>query len=343
MKILIAILVFGILVAVHELGHFLIGKLFNTKVREFAIGMGVPILFKKKVGETVYSIRALPLGGFCDFGEDEVEEGNQDPRLFNNKSPWIRMAIVTAGPIFNFILALLIFIVLVQSKGYQDTQIQKVLVDGPAYTAGIREGDKIVELNGEKTILFKQIFLELYKLQREKKQITEPINVVVKRDGELKSYNVTPAYDKSRGVYIIGIQTVTKRANPITAVQYGYYEMKFSMYQMIYGLKELVLGKVSKEEVAGPVGIVKMVGETAKEGLPQLAFFTAMLSINLGVINLLPLPALDGSRFLISLVEGITHRRVNRKLEVYFHTIGFIGLMLLMILVTMNDIRKLFI
>jgi len=111
---------------------------------------------------------------------------------------------------------------------------------------------------------------------------------------------------------------------------------------MIYGLKELIIGKVSQDEVAGPVGIVKMVGETAKEGIAQLAFFTAMLSINLGVINLLPLPALDGSRFIISFVEGITRRRLNRKFEAYFHTIGFIGLMLLMLLVTANDIRKLF-
>lgn len=342
MGIILAILVFSLIVFIHELGHFLLAKANKIRVDEFAIGMGPKIVGFTK-GETTYCIKLFPFGGSCMMGEDDVEDVGEGS--FNSKSVWARISVIAAGPVFNFVLALIFAIIVVSFTGYDKPVISGVLEGFPAEEAGMQEGDEIVRLNGKKIHVWREITYHNMFHQG------ETVEVEYERNGEKKEVTITPKKDED-GNYLLGVSSPSKyeKANVITAVQYGAYEVRFWIKTTLESLKMLFTGKVGVDQLSGPVGIVDAVDDTYQQtkSYGALIVFLQMLNIgillsaNLGVMNLLPLPALDGGRLVFLVLEAIRGKRVSPKKEGWVHGIGLILLLLLMAFVMFNDIRKLF-
>lgn len=342
MGIILALLLFSFIVFFHELGHFLLAKLNGVDVEEFAIGMG-PLLVSKEYKGTQYSWRLLPIGGFCAMGEDE--EATDSPNNFNNKSVWARIAVIAAGAIFNFILALLLSIVLVGMTGYDESVISAVDENYPAAEAGMEAGDKIIRMGDKKINLFREV--TMYNQYHQ----GEEVEVTFLHDGEKKTATMKPVMDEELGYYRFGFSGgAYQKANVLTAVQYGVYEVKFWICTTVDSLKMLITGQVGVDQLSGPVGIVDVVGDSYEQTkdyglkivLAQLLYWAILLSANLGVMNLLPLPALDGGRLIFLFVEAIRGKRVPPEKEGYVHTIGIILLMVLMVFVMFNDIKRIF-
>ena len=342
MGIIFAILIFSFIVFFHELGHFLLAKKNGIDVEEFAIGMG-PNLISKEYKGTRYCIKLLPIGGLCMMGEDE--EATDSPSNFNNKSVWARISVIAAGPIFNFILALVFAVILTAMVGYDKPVIINVEEGYPAYEAGIQEGDTIVRLNEKKINIFREINTYNQFNQGKETEIT------FLRDGEKKTVTVIPKMDEELGYYRFGIGGgAYTKANAFTAVQYGVYEVKFWICTTIDSLKMLVTRQIGMEQLSGPAGIVSVVDDTYQESksygafvvLAQFLNIAILLSANLGVMNLLPIPALDGGRLLFLFVEAIRRKRIPPEKEAYVHLAGMALLMALMIFVMFNDIKRVF-
>lgn len=348
-SIILAVLVFGLIVLIHELGHFLFAKMNGIAVVEFSIGMG-PRLFRFKKGETTYSIKVLPLGGSCMMlGEDEE---NPDERAFQNKSIPARMSVIAAGPIFNFILAFFLAMILVGMSGYDTTYIKEVTENSPAYEAGIRPGDKLLKINGENVSMYREYIL--YKLLRpEEKMSLVEFSRVNPDTGirEIQSASVTPQYSEESGKYLIGI-TIAPQNIRVTSfgelMKYGYMEMKYDVKLTVKSLGMLFTGKASVNDLSGPVGIVVMIDDSVKAGLTVSVMAALMnvismcilLSANLGVMNLLPIPALDGGRLLFLIIEAIRGKRMDPEKEGLVNMISMAALMALMIFVVFNDISR---
>lgn len=342
MGIILALLLFSFIVFFHELGHFLVAKCNGVDVEEFAIGMG-PLLVSKEYKGTQYSWRLLPIGGFCAMGEDE--EATDSPNNFNNKSVWARIAVIAAGAIFNFILALLLSIVLVGMTGYDESVISAVDENYPAAEAGMEAGDKIIRMGDKKINLFREV--TMYNQYHQ----GEEVEVTFLHDGEKKTATMKPVMDEELGYYRFGFSGgAYQKANVLTAVQYGVYEVKFWICTTVDSLKMLITGQVGVDQLSGPVGIVDVVGDSYEQTkdygvkivFAQLLYWAILLSANLGVMNLLPLPALDGGRLIFLFVEAIRGKRVPPEKEGYVHTIGIILLMVLMVFVMFNDIKRIF-
>lgn len=348
-SIIVAILVFGLIVLIHELGHFLFAKMNGIAVVEFSIGMG-PRLLSKKMGETIYSIKALPLGGSClMMGEDEE---NPDERAFQNKSIPARMSVLAAGPVFNFILAFFLALILVGMNGYDTTYIKEVTENSPAYEAGIRSGDKLLRINGENVSMYREYIL--YKLLKPEEKMS---HVEVSRldpstgSAKIQSLSVTPQLSKESGKYLIGIIIApeNKKAGSIgELIKYGYKEMEYDVKLTVKSLGMLFTGKASVKDLSGPVGIVALIDDSVKAGLTVSAMAAFMnvismcilLSANLGVMNLLPIPALDGGRILFLIIEAIRGKRMDPEKEGMVNMIGMAALMALMLFVVFNDISR---
>ncbi len=342
MGIILAILVFGIIVFIHELGHFLLAKANKIRVDEFSIGMG-PRLFSFVKGETRYSLKLLPLGGSCMMGEDNVDDMSEGS--FNSKSVWARMSVVVAGAVFNFLLALIFSMILIGYTGYDEPVISGVVEGFPAHEAGLSEGDRIVKMNNKKINIWREItYYNMF-------HPGETVDLVYERDGEKREVTITPKKDED-GSYLIGITSPAQyeKANILTAVQYGVYEVKFWICTTLESLKMLVTGDVGVDQLSGPVGIVSVVDETYQQSksygvmvvIMQMLNIGILLSANLGVMNLLPLPALDGGRLVFMIVEAIRGKRVPPDKEGWVHGIGMILLLALMAFVMFNDVKKLF-
>lgn len=340
--IIFAIIIFSFIVFFHELGHFSLAKKNGIDVEEFAIGMG-PNLFSKEYKGTRYCIKLLPIGGLCMMGEDE--EATDSPSNFNNKSVWARISVIAAGPVFNFILAFVFAVILVAMVGYDAPVIDSVEEGYPAYEAGIEAGDTIVEMNGKRIHVFREI--TAYNQFNQGKD-TE---IVFLRDGVEKSVTLTPKMDEERNYYRFGIGGggYTK-ANVLTALKYGAYELRFWICTTLDSLKMLITGRIGVDQLSGPVGIVSVVDDTYQQSksygvfmvIVQLLSIAVLLSANLGVMNLLPLPALDGGRLVFLVVEAIRRKRVPPEKEGYVHLVGITLLMALMVFVMFNDIRRIF-
>jgi len=429
MKIIVAILIFSLIILIHELGHFLLAKANNIRVREFTLGLGPTIVGFTK-GETKYCLKLFPIGGSCVMDEDlEAEAG--DDRAFNNKNVWSRLSVVVAGPVFNFILAFVLSLVVILIIGYDRPIINYVEEGSAAYEAGLLEGDVVKSINGSKMRLSRDVsFYETVNpditydmvIEREvsgdtveENIIIEPksekvyrvgINVVssesttidsfleesaareagleagdiilevdgvevksssdvvntiknsggeeilfkVLRDGEELEYKVVADYVT---VYSYGFVTDTnycrEKNGVLRAIQYSFYDVGYWIRTTLQSLKLLVTGQVSFENVSGPVGIVNVIGDTytkSKEDgwlyvFLNMANMAILISANLGVMNLLPIPALDGGRILFFLIEAITRKKLPQKVEGIIHMIGFALLMILMVVVFSNDIIKL--
>lgn len=327
---LATIFVFFIVVLFHEFGHFIVAKISGIKVHEFAIGMG-PKLFKINKGETDYTLRLFPIGGYVKMeGEDEY---SNDARSFSRKSIKVRMAVIAAGAIMNFILAIIVFSIYSFYIGVPTTTIDSVSVELPAYEAGLREGDIITLIDNYQISNWEDIKKAISKSDG------EDINITVLRNGKEQYFSIKPIIDNDENRLIIGITPKMKRSL-ILSIKSGFENVIFVLGLMFQFFAMLFKGKVTSDDISGPIGIVFLVGEAAKSGLLYVLYVAGFISINLGFFNLLPIPALDGSRLVFLIIELIRGKPVNPEKEGFVHFIGLVFLMLLMLVVAYKDIIK---
>lgn len=330
MTIVYSVIIFSILIFVHELGHFGVAKATGIKVKEFALGMG-PAFLKKTWGETQYSLRIFPIGGFCAMeGEDEESE---DERAFNNKPFIAKAGVLVAGSVMNLILAVAVLSCIVLYFGTPTTTLDKVNLDSPAAMAGILAGDEVVSINNIKINEWEDVSPAINNGE------DKPLKIEISRDGSVIVKEITPVEEDGR--MIIGV-TPEFEKNPISAVKYGAiatWEMGGKMLDVI---GQLFTGEVSTKELMGPLGIVDAVGDSAEYGIVYVAQLAALISLNLAIVNMLPLPALDGGRLLLLFVRKITGKVITDEIEGKIHLVGFALLIALMIYVTYQDILRIF-
>ncbi|MBQ2909974.1 MAG: RIP metalloprotease RseP [Bacilli bacterium] len=346
LNIILFVLILGVIVFIHEFGHFIFAKLNGVYVYEFAIGMG-PKLFSKKGKETEYTLRAIPIGGFCqlageDLDEDDAKKVPKNKRL-QSKKVWQRFLIMFFGAGNNFISAILIlfFIALVWGGSTMSPTITQVTEDYPAYEAGMQDGDVIREINGHKIKTSDDISLYL--------AIADPTEkstfVVEKENGYEVTYKFKAKKVKKDGetsyVYGIGMQQ-EKTKGFVNTIKYTVKKTGSIFKQMAITVGYLFTGGIKLNQLSGPVGIYSIVGETSKAGISNVLYLVAFLSINVGFINLLPLPAFDGGHILFLIIEAIKGSPVKPELEEKIHGIGMLLLLLLMVIITINDIINLF-
>ncbi len=361
-NVIVIILVLGIIITIHELGHFLMCRLTGVAVNEFSIGMG-PAIFHWKRKETQYSIRLLPIGGYClmlgeEEGECVDENGQKNEHAFPNKPIWVRILIVLGGPFFNFILAFVVSLVLIGMAGYMTGEINYIAEGSAAEEAGLREGDIITRLDGQRIYDFREVSLYM-----QLRKSGDPVEVTILRDGETIDYTITPKYYEEYGYYIIGINGgfhldesgeyyVRTKANVLTDISRSFLEVRYWIKATFMSLKALVTGKVGVNQVSGVVGVADVMNDTMKEAkadggiysvILNVMNFVILISANLGVMNLLPFPALDGGRLMLLLAELIMRKPVPKEKEAVINIVGFVILFVVMILVTFKDIRNLFV
>lgn len=352
MTLILFIVIFGVVVIAHEFGHFLLAKANGIHVVEFAVGMGPTLCSFHKKG-TKYSLKLFPIGGACMFeGEDGLAEKEGEPGegSFLKASVWGRISTVLAGPLFNLILAFFIAFIMVNATNIlviRDPVVSQVAEGGGAEAAGLQAGDRIISINGEKIKLYQEITLYMMASYR-----GGDVDVVYERDGVRHTAVVTPQQDSSSGTYLLGVMNSDfVEPKGFETFKYAWYEMRFSLKQTYKSLGMLFSGRVSREDVAGPVGIaVNVVGKTydnaKKYGwemvLLSMLEITLMLSVNLGILNLLPIPALDGGRLVFLLLEVIRGKPVPPEKEGMVHFIGLMFFMVLMVFIFFNDLANIF-
>lgn len=341
MNIILALIIFSVIILFHELGHFLLAKFNDVRVNEFCLGLG-PTLVGFTKGETKYSLKLLPFGGACMMeGEDEASE---DDRGFNNKTIPQRFSIVAAGPVFNFIMAFVFSLILVASVGFDRPVLTDVMEGYPAKEAGLQAGDEIVKLGSKNIHLYREVSIYTYL------HAGEEVEVTYKRDGEKHKAVLIPKLDEESGRYLMGFYGTTARTKGSVwdTLRYSVYEVRYWICSTIESLGMLVTGRVSVNELSGPVGIVKTIGDTYTEtkSAGLLLVFLNMLNIcillsaNLGVMNLLPIPALDGGRLVFLIVEAVRGKRMDPNKEGAVNFVFLMALMVLMVVIMFNDIRK---
>ncbi|KPU28180.1 zinc metalloprotease [Caloranaerobacter sp. TR13] len=325
-----AILVFFLVVIFHEFGHFIVAKMVDIKVHEFSIGMG-PRLTSIRKGETEYSIRILPIGGYVRMeGEDEV---SNDLRSFNNKPILSRAAVLFAGAFMNFVLAILVFSIIAYVIGMPTTTIEKITPNFPAENSGLKKGDKIVQINDKTITKWEEIVTEINKGENKK------LEIIVLRGNEKKKFIVKPMLNKESNRFMIGITPKAKKSI-IYSVEVGIKRTIFIISMMFKFFEMLFKGNINTKDIVGPVGIIYMVGEAAKVGILSVLSLTGLISVNLGFFNLLPIPALDGSRLMFLFIESIRKKPIEPEKEGFIHFIGFVFLMILMVIIVYKDIVR---
>ena len=342
LTIVYAILIFSVIIFIHEFGHFTTAKLFGVYVKEFAIGMG-PAIFKKQKGETLYSIRAIPIGGYCAMEGENGE--SDDPRSFGKKTKLQRFIILAAGAIMNLILGFILVTVMlgIYSDGFVSTEIDAVEPGLPAYEAGILPGDKVIKVNGYRVGTKSEV--DIYGSFKDTYRITVKRNVNGKT--EKREFNITPVekeFEYEGETYkrkVIGIAFKTVGKTPLTVAEHSFKTTVYLGKLVLISVKMMITGAAKASDISGPVGIIGEINNAAKSGLSDILFLAALITINLGLFNLLPLPALDGGRILFIVIEAIIGRPIPPKYEGLCHGIGFILLLLLMVYATGNDIMRL--
>ena len=377
---IVTIVIFLVMVSLHEFGHFITARLMGFRILEYSIGFG-PAILKSKKSEIQYSLRAIPLGGYCKFeGEDEESD---DPRAFSNRPVWQRIIVVAAGGLMNILLGFVIFLIIVANTSpFATNVVEEVVPNSYIGSAGLMPGDRIVAVNGKGVSFYSDIALYASDFRQDEEQ-----SVTVKRNGEKltfkfkpseieTSYTYTPdgievksstnGKEDQSGFYpysdtvikddgkigttetqtrlIIGFRPHQENVNFINIWGEAWNETKFVVKLVYTSLWQLVTGKVGVDQMSGPVGVVSAVNDAVHSGSGSWLYvlnLTALLTINLGVFNLLPIPALDGGRLIFMLFELITRRRVPPDKEGLVHAIGFALLIGLIIFVSYNDIAKL--
>lgn len=340
---------FGLLVMIHELGHFIVARLNGIKVLEFAFGFGPKIIgFQGK--ETAYSLRLIPLGGFVKlYGMDAEtdENGNQvlaattDPRSFGNKKVWQRMSVIAAGPIMNLVLAIFLFMIVFAYFGIAtatNTNVVGSLIEGmPAQAAGIEAGDKIVSVNGVETPTWTDLTQAIHI------KPDQEVVLVVEHQGVQRALTIGTQKDTASGNGLVGIspEVVYQKTTLLEAARYGLKQTINFTRLILVTLAQMVTGE-TKAELGGPVAIVQAIDQSAESGWENYLGFIGILSIQLGLLNLFPIPALDGSHLVFLLIEGLRGKPMNPERQNFIHFLGFVFLMCLMLAVTYQDILKLF-
>lgn len=348
--IIIAILLFGALIAVHEFGHFITAKAFGVRVNEFAIGMG-PALFSKQKGETLYALRAFPIGGYCAM--EGEEDDSDDPRSFGKQAMWKKLIVLAAGAAMNFLTGLVLVLVLFSQAQAFAVPVLVGFMDGFPLEGeqGLMVGDRILSVNGERIRLSSDVSLFL------DRGYGEPYDMVVERNGakvvlddlplELQEYTENGKTTRRYGLYF-GVEEATV-ANKLK--NSWYTAMNFVRLVRI-SLTDLITGAAGVKDLTGPVGIVDTItqvgnrAETLAGAARNILHFCALIAVNLAVMNLLPLPALDGGRIFFLLINGLWfllfRRRIDPKYESYVHIVGLLALLALMVVVTFNDLIRVF-
>lgn len=348
MGIIIAILIFGIIVTVHEFGHFICAKLSGIRVLEFSVGMG-PKLIQKQKGETKYSLRALPIGGYCAMEGEDAETA--DEKGFRNAKLWKRMIVLAAGAFMNFVLGFVLLIGMVSMWSDVPTTVIKgfsgeknsdgtVTYYAKSYESGLRHNDKFVEMDGIRIFSDFDLNYILATTNKDKHDVT------VIRDGEKAEISDVVFHD-DKGGGMVDFGLVSKKKNPVTVL--GCSKDYFLSMSHLVGLslKQLFSGEVRKEEVSGPVGVVDAISDAAeesesvKDAIFNLLYMSSLITINVGIFNLLPIPGLDGGRLLFCLIELIRRKPVKPEHEGYVHLAGMVLLFGIMIFATYNDIARL--
>lgn len=350
MNIIFIVLVFGIIVSFHEFGHFIVAKINHISVTEFSVGMG-PAIFSFKKKETKYSLRILPIGGYCMMmGEESAVD---DENSFSNKSVWARMAVIFAGPLFNIILAFLFSLILVKFTGCDPAMLSKIEPGSAAEAAGLLEGDTIKEINGERIYNFREITLFM-----SINDPSKPLDLLIERaDGTEEMVTLTPKMDEEAGRYLIGIYGAEMLPDSVSMnVKYAGLEIRYWMKATVTSLKMIFTGGVSSDDVMGPIGVGKEMNnviETVKENsnsnkeviiniILNMVNWSILLSVNLGIMNLIPIPALDGGKLLLLIIEAIRRKKLPQDKESLIQIIGFVFVIGLMVLVMFNDIKNVF-
>lgn len=378
---IVSIAMFFVMISLHEFGHFIVAKILNFKVDEFSIGMG-PAILKRKKGETQYSLRILPVGGYCKF-EGEDEKDNDNPRAFANQKPWKRLLVLLAGGIFNVVLGFVLFMIVVFSISPVSTNVVDNTVEHSyVEQAGIQPGDKIVSINGKKVNFYNDIRLYTQNFEKDENAV-----ITVKRDGKKIDFNFKPSERSEEAVYtdtgvqvnstingyttekfisysdsvpkddslvgqsqqsksyIIGFYPRQKDINIFNVWGETYNETKFAVKLVYQSFWQMITGKIGIDKMSGPVGIVKEVNNQVNSGkysVVNVINLVALLTINLGVFNLLPIPALDGGRILFVLIEMIRRKPIPPDKEGIVHAVGMLLLLLFILFISFHDIMRLF-
>ncbi len=354
-SLIVTIILIGVLVIAHEFGHFIVAKKSGIWVQEFAVGMG-PKIFSRMKGDTEYSIRAFPLGGFCRM-EGETDEGEIGPNSFLNKSAGVRLAVMAAGPFMNFLLAFVMLFGLACTSYIAKPEIRIVLENSPAQAAGLQAGDEIRRINNQRIHIYDELQNILYQ------NGGRPIELEILRDGKLLYYELTPQYNEERQTFLIGFSPEIytgllaeptegyKDAGFVDTAYYSYYSMLNYIKMTAQGLVKVFTFTASQDEFGGPITIFKMVGDGYEAGLEyslkaaiqNVVYIGAILGANLGVLNLFPIPGLDGGKILFLLIEIVRRKPMNLETEGKLQFVGFMFLMLLMVFVIYGDIIKIFV
>lgn len=341
--IIIALLIFGFLILIHEAGHYTAARLFGVTVNEFSIGMGPAIVSKKSKKTGIkYSLRVLPIGGFVSMeGEDET---SADDNAFNKKPVWQRIIITCAGAAMNIIIGIIVMSILVSTQDILPSNTIGALVEDEngvcyAYSAGLRVGDTITAVGGTRVHIANETIYEIMR------KGIEPIDIEIVRDGEkitLKDVIFPTIIDHGTKYGSVDFKVIPEKKTPLTVIKHAYFRSASTIKMIWESLIDLIRGRYGVESVSGPVGVTKALGEAAEEGVGDLVYLAVVISMNLGVMNLLPLPALDGGRLLFLLIELIRRKPIKPEIEGYIHFAGLVVLMILMVVIAVKDVVGLF-
>lgn len=345
MTLIYFIIVLGVTILIHEFGHFIFAKKAGIYIYEFSIGMGPKLFsFRRKNDETLYAIRLFPIGGYVQMAGEEVEPDKNIPenKRMQSKTWMQRFLTIIAGVLFNFLLAIVLFFIIALIEGAPSKEAYIGLIDknSNAYNTNLEVGDKILKLNGKNTKSSDMLLLELQLEQGKTLKFT-----VEHKNGKVEDIKVKPKESVVDGekTYKYGFALSNKvEEGIITAIKYAFNKTGSLLNQMVHIIGYLFTGKLGLESLSGPVGIYNVVGESAKAGLINVVFLIAYLCVNVGFINLLPIPAFDGGRILFMIIEKIKGKPVSTRTENMIHMIGMIFLLALMLVITCNDILRLF-
>ena len=329
--ILIAIVCFMLMIISHEAGHFFAGKAMDMQINEFSCGMG-PLLWSKKKGETQYSLRAIPIGGYCAFEAEDEESEN--PRAFANQPWWSKIIVLLCGPFTNIVTGILIFTLLFSSIGFTTTTIDGLVPDSPAAKAGIMPGDEVIQINGKDVEDWNSVISEIAGSEE------DIVIVGIKRGQDIRSLSMG-TYENEYGNKAIGIYSRVSH-DLRKAFKTGLSETALIAVSIRDFVVSLFRGQASADDVTGIVGIVAIIGESYQYGIENVIYLIALITANLGYMNLLPIPALDGGRILIVLIDKLSGGRLSGKAQQIINAVGMVLLMALMIFMIFKDTFALF-
>ena len=345
-KIIGIVLVMGIIIVIHELGHFLSAVSIGVYPKEFAIGMG-PAIYKKQGKSTLFSLRCLPFGGFCLFDtETQGYDSKGRALVFHERGAISKVYMLLAGPVMNFVLAAVLFTILFSVMGVPvgyEAVISHTLPESPASQAGMQPGDRIVSIDGTALDSWSDLSRIL-----DAKADSGSRDFVIQRDGKTIGLSVEPLYNEDENRVMIGVTVdpnfaILRRSGPLAGIGLGLKQTSVMMRVLVDAVTQMITGRLSVgENLSGPVALVQVIGETVTSGLRNTLLLTAFLSVNLGIMNLLPIPALDGGRIILYLLELARGKPLKLEVEGWINMVGYMLLISLMVFLTYRDLIKVF-